>query len=801
MTHKLLRLLSAAAAIMLVLSALPLSAAPASDIPAKMLDNIFLDALTYTGYKTDAQKADGSIFKTYGTKTPASVRSGIGYGTGPSGLETVSASGKTGKAPDISKFKANGLCCASYVSYVYYNYLPNVANRDVTAFPCPSNPRSSAAYNTAANSWLQSGGARRIGFTQSGSTFTPAEEIPIGSLVIFKNISTGAVAHAAIYAGTYNGRHFVTHVGDDNGPEISTIEGMSKGSYPEAVVQIVVPKIGEPTGSIAVYKTDENGRPLAGARFSATWAENPEHVFLLDTTDQNGNGKINFGVPYGTYIIREVTFPEGYTNSGQTEWTVKVCDETQDVLIRAVNKLKSAKIRVIKTDSETGQTVKGITGFKIRSVKTGEESKLYYTDENGVLSLPEPFAYGSYELIEVSPPEGYTLNSVPVSFSVDGSVPEITLKLTDKPQKGRISVIKTGEVFSSVQEENGVYTPIYSEQGLKGAEIEVYAAEDIYTSDGTLRIKCGELAETLVTDETGKAVSGELYLGKYLLKEKTAPEGFVLSAEMAEITVTAGTVSAEIHNERQRTEISLKKEPEKDADFGIGDNGEILSVRFGLFAAVKFEAFDGSIIPADGLIEEVTPNEDGEVIFTADMPFGAEYYIKELETDSHYLISDEYYESGELVINKIIRGQIEGIKTDESGQPLSGALIGLFYPFETVFDTDTAIAVCETDGNGEFVFIGVPKGEWIVRELIPPDGYILSKKNNNAVILEDGEILSLKLINQKIPDEPEIIQTPQTPEVPKTGYGSNLYFYLITLILSAVTAAYLQIKKQRSSSK
>lgn len=792
-----LKFITAIIAIIITLSALPLSAAPASDIPEDMLDNVFLDALTYTGYKTETQKADGTIFVTYGTKTPSSVLSGIGYGTGASGLETVSANTKTGLAPNLQRFKSGGLCCASYVSYVYYNFLPNIANRDVTAFPCPSNPRSPVSYNTAANSWVESGVARRISFTQSGSTFTPAEEIPLGSLIVFKSISSGAVAHVAIYAGTYNGKHFVTHVGDDNGPEISTIEGMSKGSSPEAVVQVVVPKIGEPTGTIAVFKTDENGTPLAGARFSATWAEHPENVFLLDTTDQNGNGKINFGVPYGTYIIREVTFPEGYTYSGQTEWTVKVCDETQDVLIRAVNKLKSAKLTVIKVDSETGQTVKGITGFKIRNVKTGEESELYYTDENGVLSLPEPFAYGSYELVEVSPPEGYNLNSVPVSFRVDGSVPEITLKLTDKPQKGRISVIKTGEVFSSVQEENGVYTPIYSEQGLKGAEIEVYAAEDIYTSDGTLRLEKDALAETLVTDEAGKAVSGELYLGKYLLKEKTAPEGFVLSAETTEITVTAGTVSAEIHNERQRTEISLKKELERDADFGIGDNGEILSVRFGLFAAYELEAFDGSVIPADGLIEEVTPNEDGEVIFTADMPFGAEYYIKELETDSHYLISEEYYESGELVTNKIIRGQIKGIKTDESGRSLSGALIGLFYPFETVFDTDTAIAICETDGKGEFVFRGVPKGEWIVRELIPPDGYILSNANNNAVITEDSEILSLKLINQKIPDEPEIIQTPPTPESPKTGDTQTPIYYLLTFIIAAITAAYLQIKKEQ----
>lgn len=788
MTHKLLRLLSAAAAIMLVLSALPLSAAPASDIPAKMLDNIFLDALTYTGYKTETQKADGSIFKTYGTKTPSSVLSGIGYGTGPSGLETVPASGKTGKAPDISKFKANGLCCASYVSYVYYNYLPNVANRDVTAFPCPSNPRSSAAYNTAANSWVQSGGARRIGFTQSGSTFTPAEEIPIGSLVIFKNISTGAVAHAAIYAGTYKGKHFVTHVGDAGGPEISTIEGMSKGSYPEAVVQIVVPKIGEPTGSIAVYKTDENGRPLAGARFSATWAEHPENVFLLDTTDQNGKGKLNFGVPYGTYIIREVTLPEGYTYSGQTEWTVKVCDETQDVLIRAVNKLKSAKIRVIKTDCETGQTVKGITDFKIRNVKTGEESKLYYTDENGALCLPESLTYGSYELIEVSPPKGYLLNSTPVSFSIDGNSPEVTIRLPDKPQKGRISVIKMGEVFSSVQEENGKYTPVYSEKGLKGAEFEVTAAEDIFTPDGTLRIANGALADTLVTDETGSAISCELYPGKYLLREKTAPDGFVLDTEIKELTVTSGIVKTELKNERKKQEFKIQKKLETDEKYGIGFNGEIFNTKFGLYSKTELTALDGSVIPADGLIETTVPDENGFLSFSADMPLNAECYIKEIQTDEHYILSGEYFNSGDTAENMILRGNIQGLKTDPNGRVLNGAVIGLFHPFETEFLRDTAIEVCKTDEVGRFLFENVPFGDWIICELKAPEGYVLSDEAFKVNIAEGGETVKLNIQNSKVPEKPA------EPQSPKTGDGNAPYVCLI-LMLSALSAAlYLQNK-------
>ena len=594
--------------VILASSLLNLSAAPAADIPSKMLDNIYLDALTYTGYKTDAQKADGSIFKTYSGNAPASVRSGIGYGAGPSGLETVAADNKTGKAPDIAKFKNGGLCCASYVSYVYYNYLPNIAGMDVSKIPQPANPRSPISYNSAVENWVRSGGARRITFTQGTNSFTPSEEIPIGSLIIFKHKTTGEIAHLALYAGYYAGKHFVTHVGNERGPEISTVEGMSKGSYPEVVTQVVVPVIKEPTGTIAVCKTDENGKPLAGAKFKVTMAEHPEYSFLINPTDENGNAKMNMGLPYGKYILTEIEFPEGYTYSGQKEYTVEICDETQFVTLRAVNKLKSSKLTVIKVDSETGQTVKGVTGFKIRNTQTNEESETYYTDENGFLTLLDEITYGNYELIEVIPPSGYVLNTTPVSFSIDGNTPEVVIRLSDKPEKGKISVLKRGEMFSSVTEENGKYIPVYSERGLKDAEFEVTAAEDIYTADGTLRISKGALADTLVTDESGEAESKELYPGKYLLREISAPEGYILNAEPREITVVSGIISAEILNERKKQEFKLKKELETDRKFGIGFNGEIFNIQFGLFSKTELTALDGSIIPADGLIEIVSPN-------------------------------------------------------------------------------------------------------------------------------------------------------------------------------------------------
>ena len=775
----------------MLVSALPLSAAPAADIPAKMLDNIYLDALTYTGYKTDVQKADGSIFKIYSGNAPASVRSGIGYGTGPSGLETVAADNKTGKAPDIARFKANGLCCASYVSYVYYNYLPNIARMDVSKIPQPANPRSPISYNNAVENWVKSGGARRIAFTQGTNSFTPSEEIPIGSLIIFKHKTTGEIAHLALYAGYYAGKHFVTHVGNERGPEISTVEGMSKGSYPEVVTQVVVPKIGEPLGTISVLKTDENGKPLAGAKFKVTMADHPEYSFLINPTDENGNAKMNMGLPYGKYILTEIEFPEGYTYSGQKEYTVEICDETQFVTLRAVNKLKSSKLTVIKVDSETGRTVKGITGFKIKNLQTNTESEIYYTDENGSLTLPSEITYGNYELTEVVPPNGYVLNTTPVSFGIDGNTPEVIIRLSDKPEKGKISVLKKGEMFSSVEVSEDRYVPVYSEKGLKDAEFEVTAAEDIYTADGTLRISKGALADTLVTGEDGTAESRELYPGKYLLREISAPDGFLLNTEIKELTVTSGTVQAELKNERQKQEFKLKKELETDRKFGIGFNGEILNTKFGLFSKTELTALDGSIIPADGLIEIATPDEDGFICFTADMPYNAECYIKELETDEHYLLSDEQYLSGDTVKNKIIRGSIEGLKTDPNGRVLRGAVIGLFHPFETEFSKDTAIEVFETDEAGRFLFENVPCGEWIIRELKAPDGYILSEENYTVTVKENGETVKLNIKNSKVPEPPS------APESPKTGDTANLLIPLITLFTAFGAIIYLSKKLKK----
>lgn len=170
-------------------------AAPASDIPAEMLDNVFLDALEYTGYKVQAQRDDGTIFKKYSGGATAYL-SKISYGLNKYGTETVAKSGTaTGLAPDIAGFESSGLCCASFVSYVYYNYLPNIAGIDTSSATRPYNLRTATAYNAAADAWVSAGTARRISFSQNanGNNFIPSEDIPIGSLIILSTSRPGTL--------------------------------------------------------------------------------------------------------------------------------------------------------------------------------------------------------------------------------------------------------------------------------------------------------------------------------------------------------------------------------------------------------------------------------------------------------------------------------------------------------------------------------------------------------------------------------------------------------------------------------
>ncbi len=376
-------------------------------------------------------------------------------------------------------------------------------------------------------------------------------------------------------------------------------------------------------------------------------------------------------------------------------------------------------------------------------------------------------------------PFGYILDKTPVPFSVtaanseeENAVNIVRVVKSDTAQKGKISVQKTGEIFSSVSENNEKYTPIFEEKGLANAVFQVIAVEDIITPDETVRANAGDVVAELVTDENGYAESDLLYLGKYEIKEISAPYGYVKNPEIQaielvyagqEIAVT-DAVNCALKNDYQGVEISLEKFMEHDEKYGISAENSYKNVRFGLFADEKITAADGLIIPENGLIAEVSLGEDMKAVIAEKLPF-SRYYVQEIATDDHYILNGEKYlvnfeymgqdmatvsvNCGQFA-NELKRGTVKGIKVNESDEPLENALFGLFYTDCKEFTTDNAIMTAKSDKQGKFEFSEVVYGEYIVREIEAPDGYILSDKKYPVTISEDGEIIEISAKNKPI---------------------------------------------------
>ena len=416
----------------------------------------------------------------------------------------------------------------------------------------------------------------------------------------------------------------------------------------------------------------------------------------------------------------------------------------------------------------------------------------FYTNAEGSLVTPEKLPFGKgYSIVEVQAPYGYVLDETPVYFDVteDNSTEEsgVTVVKVDKPnmaQKGTITVEKTGEVFFGVSviggaDESGnelptIYQPQYEKRGLPGAVYEIVAAEDITTPDGTVRNQKGEVVDTVTTDENGVATSRELYLGKYEVREITAPHGMVLNSEphcvelvYAGQNVAVTETATSFENERQKVEISLVKSIEQNKHFGIGTNGEMNNISFGLFAAEEIVSASGTSIPANGLVEIISLNEDGTAKVKTDLPFGS-YYVQELATDSHYMLSDTKYpvtfeyagqdiavvkisaNDGKTIENDLIYGSVSGKKVDENGNALGGALIGLFRTDDGEFTKENALMTTTSAGDGSFSFENIPYGTWYVREIEQPAGFVLDDTIYSVTIGADGQVVEIEIVNKYV---------------------------------------------------
>ncbi len=568
-------------------------------------------------------------------------------------------------------------------------------------------------------------------------------------------------------------------------------------------------------GKISIIKHTDDGStkietPEVGATFevyltaagSYDNAKETERDLLV--CDEDGYA-VTKELPYGKYTVHQIAGAE--ETEFMKDFTVFISQEGQVYKYLINNAPYSAYIKVVKADKETGKTIPlSGAGFEIYDAAgknvtmsytypTLTTIDTYYVSDDGYLITPQVLPAGEYTLVEVQAPYGYVLDSTPISFAVTMAENEeesglniITVTAYDMAQKGKITVSKKGEVFQSVTVSgdevmdkeglttlvNCVYQPIYENKGLAGATYQVIATEDVVTGDGTLRYKAGEVVDEITTDDDGIAETKELYLGKYQIVEVKAPEGYVINTTPSDVElvyagqeVSVVDAATGFNNDRQKIRIEAMKSLEQDESFGIGMNGEIKGVSFGLYAKEEIKAADGSVIPANGLIEIAFCAEDGSVVFQSDVPFG-KYYVKEYSTDDHYLMSETAYvfefayagqevsvvkvalKDGAAIENTLKRGKIEGYKVDGEDKGLAGATFGLFNEWETDYTEEQAYMTAVSDEKGYFAFEDVPVGDYVVVEMEAPEGYVRADARHFVAVTHDNQVIGLKAINYLI---------------------------------------------------
>jgi len=558
-------------------------------------------------------------------------------------------------------------------------------------------------------------------------------------------------------------------------------------------------------GKISIIKHTDNGdtkieTPEKGAEFqvylksagSFVNADKDERDTIVCDEDGFASTKL---LPYGVYTVHQTKGWAGRELITDFDVFINTDGKTYKFLIN--NKNFESYLKVVKLDKETGKRIpyEG-AAFEIYDSDNHRVTMQYtypqvtsihtfYTNKEGYLITPEKLPYGDYTLKEVQAPYGYVLDDTPVPFSItqensstDTGVTVVKVKARDVAQKGVINITKTGEIFSSVEENNGVYTPKYSVGNLKGAVFEVYAAEDITTLDGTVRYEQGTLVDTVTTDNDGVAKSKELYLGKYTVIEKTAPNGYVHNAAKydAELTYAGQNVfvtstDLSVYNDRQKISVSLKKIMANDKTFGIGNNGEITSVRFGIYADEDIKASNSDVIPKDALITFANCDKNGSIVFDCDLPVGFKWYAKEIATDAHYILSDTKYEfdteyqgqdvkvidikvnNDKAIENNLIYGSVKGLKIDrETQEVIKGATFGLFKSDTTELTEENAILTVVTDESGIFAFNNIPFGEYLIKELKPADGYLDNEDVFTVIIKDNEQVVELTAVNDKVPE-------------------------------------------------
>ncbi len=413
---------------------------------------------------------------------------------------------------------------------------------------------------------------------------------------------------------------------------------------------------------IAVVKKDAvNGAVVAGAVFGlypkTDITVQGETIVKADTllgeavTGEDGKAVFDLDVPFGEYYIREQKAPAGYVSSNQMV-EVSVSYQGQDVKVaEAACEFQNAPttVSIKKTDLATGAELEGATLTVLDQDGNVVDT---WTSVRGEEHLVERLTVGeTYTLREEMAPYGY-LKAEEIEFTVEDTAEIQKVEMKDDVPTGMILINKQGELLENVSLLDSIEGWIthlfeYITGSLKNVTFEVYASEDIKAADGVSadHYKKDELVDTITTDDTGIARLEELPLGKYYIREKETAQGYILDDEIREVDLTyrdqdtpVVTFSTDWQNLRQKVEIQVLK-TEKDSDRVVSGTVFSLCTRDDITNA------EGKVImEADTVIEEKATDEEGKLLFTADLPVGFSYYVKETAAASGFTTMGEVQE-------------------------------------------------------------------------------------------------------------------------------------------------------------
>ena len=499
-------------------------------------------------------------------------------------------------------------------------------------------------------------------------------------------------------------------------------------------------------------------------------------------TDEKGYA-CSIPLPFGSYIVRETTTPHNYKPVDDFEVNITEHHPNEPQIWRVLlDEEFKAKLKIVKKDDETKKSVLiAGTEFKVYDLDNKKyveqvttypvttTHKSYFTDSQGYLIMPKNLKIGHYRIEEVNAPEGYTINKNYVEIAVDANTAYqmdsesgdaiITVDYENHPVKGKLTIYKKGEMLTGFKKDF-----VYEERYLKGAEFNVYAAENIFTPDyqkdenGNRQLIYAKdaLVTTVTTGEDGKAVAENLPLGSYYVVEKTAPEGFVLNKDRSDVIfVYADQDTPVIEQEvtvgddRQKVAIQVEKQ---DAENGTTVAGAV----FGIYNKEDIKADGKVIVKAETLLQEMTSDNDGLAACTLDLPLG-QYYVKELKAPAGFVSSDEVlnldasYQGQDVktvklkTVKKNQPTTVEITKSDvTTGVELDGAKLTVLDKEGNVVDQWTSVK------DQPHVIKRLTVGEeYTLREEMAPYGYL--KATDVKFTLEDTAEIQKVEMKDEVP--------------------------------------------------